>query len=87
MVVIQVDTSKDSKEELQRVIRFLQEHVGNASALDDATSQDRMPESNNSFMNMFGSADISERDSETDSSEANEKGSEDDTVIEIVEYD
>lgn len=93
MVKIEVDTSRDSSEEIRKVIRYLQSHVGDASS--DFPLSNSTPESSETFpssesmMGLFDAPNEPRDDDDSvpihhDTVEVETK--DDEGFIEIVEY-
>lgn len=74
MVQITVDTSRDSKEEIKRAIKFLQESIGFEEKSNSITNEEV-----NDMFSMFGNES-------SNNSEEKIEPTESDSVIEIIEY-
>lgn len=81
MVKIEIDTAKDSPDEIRKIISYLQSVVGGSSDSSSPT------ESQDGIFNLFNNTqDDSSDESAQESPENDVKKTSDDAYIEIVEY-
>jgi len=53
-MIITIDTSKDSHEDLKKLIKFLQHHVGEAVYSENSSAINDMPTPSTGMFDMFG---------------------------------
>ncbi|MBN1377136.1 hypothetical protein JW949_02245 [Candidatus Woesearchaeota archaeon] len=84
MVEIHIDTKKDSREEIKKIIEYLKSIVGDSSSYGDSSGSNEDYNAEEGIFNIFGDSSSEDKDDEDNRDE--EESEEYDEPVRLVRY-